>query len=248
MVKDVLSIAGYQTRRLMRAPVVIVIGIIQPMLWLLLFGPLLQRMSGPGLSEKELFSAFAPGLLVLLALYGSLYAGFDLIPEIRSGVVERMRVTRARPSALILGKVLRDIFVVLVQAAVLLLVAALMGLRLSGVGLVLSLGLFGLTVTLTTTFSYAAALSLRDENILSQSLSFLSLPLLLSSGVLLPLSVAPGWLHTAAQANPFYHVVEATRSLMRGDLGATAIPVAFAVTFVLAFLTLRWSVAAMRRA
>lgn len=247
MLRDTTLVLDYQLRRLMRAPFVMVIGVVQPLLWLLLFGPLIQHISGPGLSRDELFNQFAAGLLVLLALYGSLYTGFELISELRAGVVERVLVTPMRPSALIVGKVLRDVLVVLVQAGVLLLISTFMGLRTNLVGLLVTMALFVLTIMLTASFSYATALSLRDENVMSQSLGFLSLPLLLLSGVVLPLSLAPDWLRAVAQVNPFYHVVEAARALMAGDLTATSVPVAFAVTAVLTLLVIRWAVSAMRR-
>ncbi|WP_151484593.1 ABC transporter permease [Streptomyces albicerus] len=247
MLRDTGLVFVYQTRRLLRAPVVIVVGIMQPLLWLLLFGPLLDSLTGPGLGSSDAFDLFAPGLLVMLALYGSLYTGFELISELRAGVVERMVVTPMRPTALILGKALRDVLALGVQAGILLLIAFAMGLDADFGGLLLALGLFVIVVVMTASFSYAVALTLRDENMMSQSMGFLSLPLLLLSGVVLPLGLAPGWLRDIAQANPFYHVVEASRAAMSGDFSDSSIVVALGFSVGLTLLVMRWAVGSLRR-
>jgi ABC-type multidrug transport system permease subunit len=92
-------------------PVVIVIGLAQPMLYLLLFGPLLRGVAGSGSSWQW----FVPGVMVQMALFGTAYAGFGLIPEIRPGALERLRVTPVRRTALLLGGVLRDVVLLVVQ-------------------------------------------------------------------------------------------------------------------------------------
>ncbi len=243
---DVGLVLTYQVRRLLRTPFLIALGLVQPLLWLLLFGPLLDGISAPGLPEGSTFDQFAPGLLVMLALFGSLYAGFEMVPDLRGGVLERQLVTRMRPTALILGKVLRDVIILLVEAAILLGIAAAMGLRVDPYGLAITLALFVLVVMFTAAISYALAATLRDENVMSQTLGFLSLPLLLLSGIILPLVLAPGWLRTVAQANPFYHVVEASRSLLAGNLSDGSVTIAFVFVAVLTLLAFRWSTATLR--
>ncbi|MEU5576263.1 ABC transporter permease [Streptomyces huasconensis] len=247
MLRDTGLVFVYQTRRLMRSPVVIVVGIMQPLLWLLLFGPLLKGLTAPGLDSSEAFDLFAPGLLVLLALYGSLYTGFELISEWKAGVVDRMVVSPMRTAALILGKALRDVLAIGIQGVILMLVAFAMGLDAELIGVLVAFGLFAVVIVMASTFSYAVALTLRDENLMSQMMGFLSLPLLLLSGVVLPLSLAPDWLRHVAQANPFYHVVMASRSSMAGDFGDASLPIALVSCTVLTVLVLRWAVGSLRR-
>ncbi|MFF7024731.1 ABC transporter permease [Streptomyces klenkii] len=247
MLRDTGLVFAYQTRRLIRSPVVIAVGIMQPLLWLLLFGPLVDGLAAPGLGSAKAFDLFAPGLLVMLALYGSLYTGFELISELRAGVVERMVVSPMRPAALILGKALRDVLALGVQAVILMLIAVAMGLDADLGGLLIAFGLFAVVVVMTASFSYAVALMLRDENMMSQSMGFLSLPLLLLSGVVLPLSLAPGWLRGVARVNPFYHVVEASRSVLAGDFSDTSLWVALGFSLALTALMLRWAVGSLRR-
>ena len=83
----------------LRNPVWLFIGLFQPALYLLLFAPLLGSLGKvPGFPPGGAFTVFTPGLLVMVALFGTAYAGFGLVDHIRSGVVERLLVTPAEPA------------------------------------------------------------------------------------------------------------------------------------------------------
>ena len=91
-----------------RQPTWIVIGIMYPVIYLVLFGPLLDgaiKQAGAGVSA---YNWFVPGLLIQVALFGTAFGGFGLIAELRYGVVERMRVTPMSRAAMLLGRSLRD--------------------------------------------------------------------------------------------------------------------------------------------
>src|ERR671930_2344861 len=87
----------------LRNPVWVILGLIQPILYLALFGPLLKRVvRAPGFPPGDAWQVFVPGLLVQLGIFGAAFVGFGLLSEMRSGVVERMRVTPASRLALLL--------------------------------------------------------------------------------------------------------------------------------------------------
>lgn len=208
----------------LRNPVWVVIGVIQPLLYLALFGPLLERVvSAPGFPPGDAWQVFVPGLLVQLGIFGAAFVGFGLVAELRAGVVERMRVTPASRLALLLGRVLRDVIVLLVQAVLLVLVATAFGLRAPLEGIVLGLAMVALLGAAFSSASYASALILRSEDALAPLLNGLAIPVLLLSGILLPMSLAPGWLSTIADINPLKHVVDAVRSLFLGHLATGAV-------------------------
>ena len=82
----------------LRNPVWVFMGLMQPILYLLLFGPLLNNVARmPGFPPGGAFNVFVPGILVMTALFGSVFVGFGLCDELREGVVERMRVTPDEP-------------------------------------------------------------------------------------------------------------------------------------------------------
>lgn len=82
---------------------------------------------------------------------------------------------------------------------------------------------------------------------MSQILQFFSLPLILLTGILLPMSLAPHWMQVVAKVNPLYYAVQAGRALFSGDFSDSSVPVAFALIAVLAVLTLNWSARSMKK-
>jgi ABC-2 type transport system permease protein len=208
----------------LRNPVWVVIGLIQPILYLALFGPLLEQVvaSTPGLPPGDAWQIFVPGLLVQLGIFGAAFVGFGLIAEYRAGVIERMRVSPAHRSALLLGRVLRDVVVLLVQGGLLTLVAVPFGLRAPLGGVVLALLVVAALAAAFSSLSYAAALHLKSEDALAPLLNGIAIPVLLLSGILLPMSIAPAWLRTLSDVNPLKHVVDGVRALFHGDIASSS--------------------------
>src|SRR5690349_16911490 len=208
----------------LRNPVWVVIGVVQPLLYLLLFAPLLKSIAAmPGFPPGGAYNVFVPGLLIQLGLFGASGVGFSLIAELRFGVVERLRVTPVSRLALLLGRALRDILTLLIQSLLLVLVALPFGLHIQVVGLLVMLALIALIGLLTASLSYALALWLKSEDAFAPLLFTATLPLLLLSGVLLPLSLAPDWLRAIANANPLAYAVDAARSLFNNHLGDASV-------------------------
>jgi ABC-2 type transport system permease protein len=216
----------------LRNPVWVILGLMQPILYLTLFGPLLEPVvNAPGFPPGTAWQVFVPGLLVQLAVFGAAFAGFGLIAEWRAGVVERMRVTPASRGALLLGRVLRDVVVIVVQGAMLSVVAVVffgleapMGSLIAGVAVVALLG------GAFSALSYGAALKLKSEDSFAPVINGLLLPVLLLSGILLPMALAPGWLQTVADINPLTHVVDGVRAMYIDDLSSNEVWIGTAVT------------------
>ncbi len=189
-----------------------VITLVQPVLYLTLFVPLLQSLVGaPG---------FPPGdewQVMVLALFGTAFVGYGLIAEYRSGVIERMRVTPVSRTALLLGRSLRDVVVLTVQGALLITLAVPFGLRTPISGALLSLALVAVLGLAMSSASYGLALKLKSEDASAPVQNSIIVPVLLLSGVLLPMSLAPTWLFTVSRFNPFVYVVDATRAAFVGD-------------------------------
>jgi ABC-2 type transport system permease protein len=202
-------------------PAWVIIGVVQPVLYLVLFAPLLTSLvHTPGFPPGGAYNVFVPGLLIQLGLFGASGVGFGLIAELRAGVIERFRVTPCSRLALLLGRALRDILTLLIQSAILLLLAVPFGLRPTAGGVLVMLGLVALIGLGMASLAYAAALVLKDENSYAPLVFTLSLPLLLLSGVLLPLQLAPDWLQRIAQANPLSYAVTAARDVFNGNGGS----------------------------
>jgi ABC-2 type transport system permease protein len=233
----------------LRNPVWVIMGILQPILYLLLFGPLLTNIAKmPGFPPGGAFNNFVPGILVMTALFGAAFVGFGLCDELREGVVERMLVTPTSRTAMLLGRSFRDVALLMAQALILVVLAIPFGLEINLGGIVVAFAMLALIGLMMAPVSYILALVLKSEDSLAPVVNGITLPLLLLSGVLLPMSLAPDWLQTVAKFNPLYHTVAAIRALFNASYGDGEIVVGLVVLVVLSALTIWGGARAFSRA
>ncbi|MFA7250231.1 MAG: ABC transporter permease [Dehalococcoidia bacterium] len=235
--RDTWLVFGRYLEIFLRNPVWVVIGVVQPALYLLLFAPLLKSIAtGPGFPAGGAYNVFVPGLLIQLGLFGASGVGFGLIAELRLGVVERMRVTPVSRISLMLGRALRDILTLVVQSAILIALAIPFGLTFHPLGALLGLALVALIGITTACIAYALALWLKSEDAYAPLVFTSTLPLLLLSGVLLPLTLAPAWLRAIASVNPLAYAVDASRALFAGHVADASVVMALLVMVPLAIV------------
>ena len=240
LIRDTLLVFTRQALLLLRNPVWIFVGVFQPVMYLLLFAPLLK----PALqvtSNAQAYEIFVPGLLVLLAIFGGLFQGFGLIAELRAGIIERSRVTPVSRLALLLGRSLRDVVSLIAQAVIITLLALVFDLRVFIGNLLLAYLMLALISLMTSALSYGVALLVKSEDALAPLMNTVAQPVLLLSGILLPLTLAPGWLQGIADWNPFSWAVDGTRALFRGDLGSPDVWQGLIIMAVLAALSVAWA-------
>ena len=220
----------------------------QPLMYLILFMPLLNGLgSVPGIPAGKAVDVFIPGLLVLQALFGTAFVGFSLIDDIRSGVIERFLVTPVKRPAILLGRVLRDAVVLLLQCVLIALVAIPFGLNINVYGFLLSLLLYALIGITMASISYGFALIYKIEDPLAPTLNTITLPVSLLSGIILPLALAPIWLQDAAKVNPFSYAVNATRALFAGNFSNIGIIEGFVIIGALAVLVFLWGLRSLNK-
>ncbi len=230
-------------------PAWVAVGVLQPALYLLLFAPLLKSIVHlPGFPPGGAYNVFVPGLLVQLGIFGASGVGFSLISELRGGVVERLRVTPVSRLALLLGRALRDTLTLLLQSLILVLIGLPFGLSIQPLGMLMMLALIGLIGLLFASISYWLALVLKDENSFAPIIFTAALPLLLLSGVLLPMTLAPQWLQTISTLNPLSHAVTAARSIFLGHLANATVLEGIVIVAVLALLAVAGAARAFSRA
>lgn len=199
------------------APVWMIIMLAQPLMFLYLFGPLL-RNSLRGVPSSHVFTLYLPGLMVQLALFSSLTVCFSLISEMRNGVIERFRVTPVTGFALLLGRSLRDAVVLVAQEILFIVLAIPLGLHVNIPGLIALLGIMALLSLALTPLSYAFAMLLKSDEALGPLVNAMALPLLLLSGIFIPMSYGPGWLQAISRADPITYVVAGGRQLFGGHM------------------------------
>jgi ABC-2 type transport system permease protein len=217
-----------------RQPVWIVFGMMVPVLYLVLFGPLLEGATQAAGTGTNAFNWFVPGLIIQIAIFGTAFGGFGLIAELRGGVVERMRVTPISRASMLLGRSLRDVVILMVQATIMIVLAIPFGLKINPESIVATLGLLLLIGLSVAPLSYAGALYLKTEDAFAPVVNAIALPLLLLSGILLPMALAPDWLQFLSNINPLTHAVEAARALFNADWGNPDIAIGVTISAIFA--------------
>lgn len=235
-----------QLRMNLRNPAWVIIGMLQPVMYLFLFGPLLKPLVSQ-LGVDNAYTFFVPGMLVQLGIFGAMFAGFSLIGEWREGVVEAERVTPASRTALLVGRLIRDLLQLLVQALILVGLGFVMGMTGSAKGMV-----FGVLLTLIVggacaAASNALALTTKSEDVMAPVLNMVMMPVLLLSGILLPMTLGPKWLQSVSDWMPFKWVTNAVRTSFSGDFTRDSMVYGTAWAVVLFAVCVWWGTSTFRK-
>jgi ABC-2 type transport system permease protein len=235
-----------QVRMNLRNPAWVFIGALQPVLYLLLFGPLLKPLVDE-FGADNAYTFLVPGLLVQLGMFGAFFAGFGLIGEWREGVVEAERVTPANRTALLVGRLMRDVAQLFVQALILVGLGWVMGMRASATGVVLGVALTLLIGGACAAASNALALTTKSEDIMAPVINMVMMPVLLLSGILLPMTIGPQWLQRVSDFMPFRWIVDGVRDTFTGNFDTNALMWGVTWSVALFALAIWWGTAVFRR-
>lgn len=217
---DMLAVFRRESMLLVRDPLSAVFAILQPVVFLALFGPLLGSTLAAGMFEGEsTWQWFVPGILVMLLVFGTAGTGYTLQTELTTGSFDRLLVAPLSRSAIFIGRSLRELAPLLIQATLIILVMIPFGFELHPLPALLGLLLLGLFGIGMGGLSNALAIATRKSEWVFWSVqTTLQFPLVILSGMLLPMEVAPGWLQTVAAFNPLKYIVDAERMLFAGNM------------------------------
>jgi len=246
---DVWLVLVRELRPVAREPFSVVFGLVQPLVFLALFGPLLVGSAGGGLPTPDVWLWFVPSVLVMTTLFGTSTTGSNLQDEMASGSYERLLVTPLSRSSQIVGRALKEVVPLVAQGLLVVLVMLPFGLRPDPVGVAVGFVLLAVLGVGLGALSYALAIAVRDQEwmfwAVQQTVLF---PLMILSGLLLPLEAGPRWMQVASAANPLRWVVDAERALFAGDLTASSVAWGFVAAAATAVLGLTVGVRAILRA
>ncbi|MEV8631546.1 ABC transporter permease [Streptosporangium sp. NPDC051023] len=209
---------------------------VQPALWLLIFGETFTRIRAIPTGGIPYLDYLAPGIIAQSAMFIAIFYGIMIIWERDSGVLTKLLVTPTPRAALVTGKAFAAGVKALIQAVVVVVIAALLGvsmtwnpLRLLGVAAAVVLG-SAFFACLSVTI---AGIVLTRDRLMGIGQA-ITMPLFFGSNALYPVDVMPGWLQAVSAVNPLSYQVDALRGLLLGT--PSHLPLDFAVLLVAAAL------------
>ncbi|HLZ23627.1 MAG TPA: ABC transporter permease [Ktedonobacterales bacterium] len=208
-------------RAFLRQPYYIAGTLVQPVIWLLLFGQLFKRVVEiPGFTAGSYIAFLTPGIVVMSAMLSTGWSGTSYVIDMERGVMNRFLVSPVRRGALIGGELVYQASMVLLQSLIILGLGFLAGARFNG-GIASIIILLVGTMLLGTAFaslSNALALILRKQESVIAANVTLVLPLTFLSSTFLPVSLMPPWMQHFARFNPVNWAVEVGRQTLSGSI------------------------------
>ncbi|HLX35496.1 MAG TPA: ABC transporter permease [Candidatus Limnocylindrales bacterium] len=243
-------VAARHLRFFLRQPWFVLMALIQPVIWLLLFGQLFKSVTSiPGFAVSASYLDYlVPGVLVMTALFGCGWSGMSIIEDLDRGIVDRLLTTPIHRTAIIAGLNLYELVSLGIQAAIIAGLAHLLGAKFEGGilgygALTICAMLVGATVA---AFSDAMALLLRQRESVIGINTMLKLPLTFLSAAFMPLKLVPDWITTVATYNPVNWAVEAGRAALAANPDWPFILPRIAALLVLALVTTAWATRTFR--
>jgi ABC-2 type transport system permease protein len=207
-------------RHLLRQPWYIAFTLVQPIIWLVLYGQLFKRVVElPGFQTNSYISFLTPGVIIMSALFGAGWSGMGVILDLERGVMDRFLIAPVSRPAIILGRLVYLAIVTVVQSLILFIMGFMLGARYTG-------GVLGLSVLVVSAISLslpfgalsiAMALMVRKEESVIGAVNFILLPLTFMSPVFIASPLMPAWMIAASRFNPLNWAVQAGRLALAGN-------------------------------
>ena len=217
---DTLQLLKRHIRATLRLPIWIAVTLIQPVIWITIFGQLFQRVVDiPGFENNSYIAFLTPGVVIMTAMFGSAWSGMGLIEDLNQGVVDRMLSTPVKRGAIIAARVLHASITVIVQSLIIIGLGIILGAKIPS-GFLGIIGILIVSILIAAGFSSIStgiALLTRREETMIAVINFFGLPLTFLSASFMANSLMPNWMQNIAIINPVNWAVNAARSSMAGN-------------------------------
>lgn len=248
--QDTWTLYIRQLKKLSRQPTVIVFALVQPIIWLGLFGQMFSRVADfPSVSQQigqvSYFQFFIPTVMLQSVLFGAGQSGVGIISDISSGYLDKLLTTPVNRAAILLGRLLGDLTRMMIQVAIVILVGWSLG-RFQNPSVAFANGIGGilgamivvlLLGTMLIGFNIYVGLLTKNTETTFMIGNFTVIPLLFVSSAMLPLTLLPTWMQTVAKLNPVTYAIDAVRALLNGSGALNGRSTGEALLLALVYLT-----------
>jgi ABC-2 type transport system permease protein len=243
-------LTGRKLHALVRQPWVLSFSVVQPAIWLFLFGQLFRRaIDIPGFAYHGTYLAYlVPGVIAMNAMSGNMWAGMTMIEEIERGTLNRFLVAPASRIGIMNASVVEQAVSTAVQSLIIVALGLAGGARYYGgvAGVAVLVAASVLVGVVFGALSNAVGMTLRSREAIIGVYTFFMLPLMFMSSAFIQTSLMPGWMQAIASRNPLNWVVQIGRSALSAQPDWSAIGVRCGGLLVLAVACVAVSVATFR--
>jgi ABC-2 type transport system permease protein len=241
-VRHTWFMVGRQVRNLMREPIWIALLLVQPMVWLLLYGQLFKRVTnlpGGGFGTASYITFLAPAIVIMNAFFGATWSGMAMISDLDRDVLPRFLATPVSRASLVVSQIVRSALIAVIQGIIILFVSLALGVHIhTGIeGWIVILAAAALMNAAFAGLSNGIALLVRKEATMIAVANFIGLPLFFLSSTLIAISQIPGWMQDAAKFNPVNWGVIAAREVVLPGTDWNSVALHLALLFALSVAT-----------
>ena len=196
--------------RFLRAKARIVTGLVQPVLFLFVLGGGLSPLVG-GAGGLDFQKFVFPGVVAMSVVTTAIFSAVSIVWDREFGFLREMLVAPVSRAALVLGKALGGTTVAVLQGTIMLVLAPLVGIRLTPLMVVEVMGASALMAFALTGFGLLVAGRIKRIESFQVVMQFLLFPMLFLSGALFPLHGLPAWLSVVTKLDPVTYAVDPLR-------------------------------------
>jgi ABC-2 type transport system permease protein len=217
---DTWYMTGRAFRAFLRQPMFVAFTLIQPMIWLLLFGQLFKSITQlPNFGAPNYETYLVPSIVVMSAFFGAGWGGMAILDDLTRGVLDRFLISPVSRSSLIVGRLLVQVLAIVIQAAIILLLGLAVGASYHNVvmGVLVLMVASNLLATAIGALSYGLALMVRREESIIAASNFVLMPLQFTSTGFMALSLIPHWMQEVTRYNPVNWTLVAGRGALESS-------------------------------
>jgi ABC-2 type transport system permease protein len=248
------TIFGRNFKKLIRIPMMLFFSLFQPMLWLLLFTQIFKKLGqfpqfqSQGYSSYLMF--FAPSVLTMTTLTSAFQSGMGMVTDLEQGMLDKFLISPIHRASVLIGKVMSDASRMVLQGALILIVATLMGARIKTgvVGALVMLVLAACFGIVWAGLSNVVALRTKNSEMTMMIGILLTFPLLFLSTAMMPAALLPGWLETVGKFNPVTYVINTARQFMNFGYAWMDLAKAIGIIALVGLFTLTGATRAFKKA
>ncbi|OOM69844.1 ABC transporter permease [Clostridium sp. BL-8] len=246
---NVITLLGRNIKWRFHNKFTVVITILQPMLWLILYSTVAsQAMRGIGIDNYTTF--ILPGLIVLVSFGACSSSGIMNYLMKTDGSFYRILIAPVNRKSIVLGQVLEAVVCTFIEVGIMCIVSLLFSVKIQSniFGSFIIILIIFLNALCLSSLTYTISLSLPNEVVYETAMNAIVLPVFFLSTALFPSDTLTGWLAIAVKLNPFTHVINLLRTLMiEGNAEALQLILVIAMLIVMSGITFLWALSRLKK-